>query len=155
MNTTPTIQILLIEDNRSEAELTLRALRKHQLASQLLHVRDGAEALDYLLARNGFAERPSTEQPRVIFLDLRLPKVSGLEVLRVIKQDPRTRLIPVVVVTASTADPDIQQAYALGANSYIVKPVGFTHFSETIGALGHYWLSINRTSEPPTEGKPA
>lgn len=130
-----TADILLIEDNPSDAELTLRALKQRNLANQVHLCRDGAEALDY------FTRLPST--PKVVLLDLKLPKVDGLEVLRVIKSDARTRAIPVVVLTSSREEPDISRAYDLGANSYIVKPVDFEAFARAVADVGLYWLLLN------------
>lgn len=138
------VEILLAEDNPHDAELTIRALKKHNLSNRLVHVKDGAEALDFLFARGKYEGREIDSPPRVVLLDLKLPKVDGLEVLRVIKQHERLHIIPVVVVTSSTEDPDIKTAYQLGANSYIVKPVEFEAFFEAMSRLGHYWLLTNR-----------
>jgi len=140
------VDVLLVEDNLQDAELTLRSLKKHKLANNVIVVEDGAEALDFIFCRGKYAERDIKHPPRVIFLDLKLPLVSGLEVLRAIKQDTRTKSIPVVVVTSSREDPDISAAYELGANSYVVKPVYFESFTDSIGKLGLYWLIIN---QPP------
>jgi two-component system response regulator len=137
------VEILLVEDNPRDAELTIRALKKNNLANHLVHVEDGAEALDFLFGRGRYAGRSVDDTPRVILLDLKLPKVNGLEVLRRLKEDERTRLIPVVVVTSSTEDPDMKTAYALGANSYVVKPVQFDDFFEAMKHLGIYWLIVN------------
>ena len=139
------VDVLLVEDNLQDAELTLRSLKKHKLANNVIVVEDGAEALDFIFCRGKYAERDIKHPPRVIFLDLKLPLVSGLEVLRAIKQDTRTKSIP-VVVTSSREDPDISAAYELGANSYVVKPVDFESFTDSIGKLGLYWLIIN---QPP------
>lgn len=138
------VEILLVEDNPRDAELTIRALKKNNLANRLIHVQDGAEALDFLFGRGKYAERKINQRPRLVLLDLKLPKVSGLEVLRTIKQHEQTKNIPVVVVTSSIEDPDIQSAYALGVNSYVVKPVQFEAFSEAISRLGIYWLLVNQ-----------
>ena len=140
------VDVLLVEDNLQDAELTLRSLKKHKLANNVIVVEDGAEALDFIFCRGKYAERDIKHPPRVIFLDLKLPLVSGLEVLRAIKQDTRTKSIPVVVVTSSREDPDISAASELGANSYVVKPVDFESFTDSIGKLGLYWLIIN---QPP------
>ncbi|NWG05624.1 MAG: response regulator [Chloroflexi bacterium] len=137
------IDILFVEDNPRDAELTIRALKKHSLANRLFHVQDGAEALDYLLARGKYESREVENSPKVVLLDLKLPKVSGLEVLRIIKADERLRTIPVVVVTSSTEDPDIRAAYELGVNSYVIKPVEFDAFVEAMSRLGLYWLLVN------------
>jgi len=143
MNEINPVEILLVEDNPRDAELTIRALKKNNLANHLVHVEDGAEALDFLFAHGKYEGRSVDDTPRVILLDLKLPKVSGLEVLRLLKEDQRTRMIPVVVVTSSTEDPDMETAYALGANSYVVKPVQFDNFIEAMRHLGIYWLIVN------------
>ena len=137
------VEILLVEDNPRDAELTIRALRKSNLANQLFHVKDGAEAMDFLFSRGNYKDREHASSPKVVFLDLKLPKVNGLEVLRAIKTDERLRMIPIVVVTSSSEDPDIKTAYELGANSYIIKPVDFDLFLTTINTLGFYWLMVN------------
>lgn len=137
------VDILLVEDNPNDAELAMRALRKHNLANRVMHVADGAEALDYLFARGRFAGRDVGERPRLILLDLKLPKVDGLEVLRAVKSDPRTALTPVVVLTSSKEDRDLVETYKLGVNSYIVKPVDFDKFVEAVRDLGYYWLLLN------------
>lgn len=144
MNEKIPVDVLLVEDNPRDAELTIRVFKKHNLADRLCHVKDGAEALDFLLRRgkpDGLAGDPA---PRVVLLDLKLPKVDGLEVLRIMKADERTRTIPVVIVTSSAEDPDIEIAYRLGANSYIIKPVQFEAFMEAMHRLGIYWLTANR-----------
>jgi two-component system response regulator len=137
-------EILLVEDDPRDVDLTVRAMRKHNLANKLRVVEDGAEALDFIFSRGKYQQRDVCTHPKVIFLDLKLPKVSGLEVLRQLKGDEKTRSIPVVIVTSSREDPDIKQAYALGANSYVVKPVDFDKFQEAIGQLGLYWLVVNQ-----------
>jgi two-component system response regulator len=134
------LSILLVEDNPRDAELTLRAFRKHNLANSVSVAHDGVEALDIVFGRAG------ADPPRVILLDLKLPKLDGLEVLRRLKADDRTRSIPVVVVTSSNQDPDIKTAYELGANSYVVKPVDFESFMKTMSELGFYWLMVNQVS---------
>jgi two-component system, response regulator len=141
------IDILLVEDNPRDAELTVRAFKKRGLANHLVVVEDGAEALDYIFCRGKFLQRDTTQHPKVVLLDLKLPKVNGLEVLREIKLDEKTRIIPVVIITSSQQDPDIQTAYALGANSYVVKPVQFDSFQEVMGQLGLYWLQVNQPSK--------
>jgi two-component system, response regulator len=146
MNQTEAVDILLVEDNPRDAELTIRALKKSSLANRLITVEDGAEALDCIFCRGKHATRDIGCPPKVVLLDLKLPKVSGLEVLRALKHDERTRTIPVVVVTSSREDPDIKTAYALGANSYVVKPVNFDAFVEAVSTLGLYWLLVN---QPP------
>lgn len=140
------IQLLLVEDNATDAELFVRALRKHNLANEIAWVKDGAEALDFLLRRGAYSGRPNGH-PKVVLLDLRLPKVGGLEVLRQLKADERTRMIPVAVLTSSKEDRDLEECYKLGANSYIPKPVEFEAFMDTIANLGYYWLAINRVPE--------
>jgi two-component system response regulator len=139
-------EVLLVEDNATDAELTLREFKKHNLANHLVWVKDGAEALDFLFARGRYVDRDINSKPRIILLDLRLPKVDGLELLAKIKSDPRTRQIPVVVLTSSREDKDIKESYKLGVNSFIVKPVNFDSFSEVVTQIGFYWLLIN---EPP------
>ena len=143
MNDSNEVDILLVEDNPRDAELTIRALKKNHLANKLVRVGDGVEALDFLFARGQFADRDHKNAPKVILLDLKLPRVSGLEVLRIIKEDERTQGIPVVVVTSSAEDPDINAAYKLGANSYVIKPVQFEAFIEAMSKLGIYWLAVN------------
>ena len=146
MTDTEAVDILLVEDNPQDAELTTRALKKNNLANRLITVEDGAQALDFIFCRGKYATRELSRSPKVVLLDLKLPKVSGLEVLRALKQDERTRSIPVVVVTSSREDPDIKTAYSLGANSYVVKPVDFDAFAESVSSLGLYWLLVN---QPP------
>lgn len=143
MNHDDVVEVLLVEDNPRDAELTIRALKKHNLANQLFHVEDGAEALDFLFARGKYQGRKSDTSPKVVLLDLKLPRVNGLEVLRLMKADPALRIIPVVIVTSSAEDPDMQAAYQLGANSYVVKPVQFESFMEAMSKLGVYWLMVN------------
>ena len=146
MTDTDAVDILLVEDNPQDAELTTRALKKNNLANRLITVEDGAEALDFIFCRGKYATRNNGQSPKVVLLDLKLPKVSGLEVLRALKQDEKTRSIPVVIVPSSREDPDIKTAYALGANSYVVKPVDFDAFAESVSSLGLYWLLVN---QPP------
>lgn len=136
-------EILIVEDNPDDAELMIRSLKKNNLANQLVVLEDGEEALDFLYCRNKYAQRNSNSVPRVIFLDLKLPKVNGLEILRQVKSDEILKKIPVIVVTSSKEDPDIRSAYELGANSYVVKPVDFDNFMKTISQLGMYWLVVN------------
>lgn len=140
--------ILLVEDNPDDELLTLRALKKDKIASKVVVARDGAEALDYLFATGVYADRDPAETPDLILLDLKLPKVDGLEVLRHIRADERTRFLPVVVLTSSDEQRDIMACYDLGANSYIRKPVDFTQFAEAIRQLEHYWLALN-VGPPP------
>lgn len=136
------VDILLVEDNPDDAQLTLHVFRKYNLSNRLQVVEDGAEALDFLFHTGPYVDR---ETPRVILLDLKLPKVSGLEVLRQIRSDPRTCKIPVVVLTSSREDVDIEKCYELGVNSYVVKPVDFAQFSESVRQLGLYWLVLNQS----------
>lgn len=138
------VDILLVEDNPLDAELILRALRKQNIANPLSLVEDGAQALDFVFCRGEFAARDVNSPPKVILLDLKLPKVDGLEVLKQIKSDESTKSIPVVVVTSSDEDPDIKMAYALGVNSYVVKPVSSDAFIDAMSKLGLYWLLVNR-----------
>jgi two-component system response regulator len=139
-------EILLVEDNADDEELTLLALRRNGLINTIRVVRDGVEALDYLLG-DAAGGLDGAQQPRVVLLDLKLPRVDGFEVLRQVKRDPRTKTIPVVVLTSSREEPDLAQSYALGANSYIVKPVSFDQFLTTVQQLGTYWLVVNES--PP------
>ena len=139
------VEILLVEDNPNDAELALRALRKNKLANKIVVVTDGEEALDFIFATGKFSNRVDEKEPRVILLDLKLPKVSGLEVLEKIKSDPVKRTIPVVVLTSSKEEKDIVESYRLGVNSYIVKPVDFEKFVDAVKDLGLYWLLLNQT----------
>ena len=143
MNDVNAVEILLVEDNPRDAELTIRALKKHNLANKLFHVEDGVEALDFLFGRGKYIGRDINDSPKVVLLDLKLPRINGLEVLRTLKEDERTQTIPVVIVTSSAEDPDVQMAYQLGANSYVVKPVQFDAFIEAMTKLGIYWLMVN------------
>jgi len=138
------VEILLIEDSAEDAELTMRALKKQNLANRIVWLKNGALGLDFLFARGAYAGRNSMDTPRLILLDLSLPKVSGLEVLQQIKSDERTRKIPVVVLSSSTQDRDILRTYDLGVNSYVSKPVQFDDFSQVVTQLGLYWLLINK-----------
>ena len=143
-NTSPEIEILLVEDSPHDAEMTLRALRKRNLANHIFHVKDGQEALDWLFGEGAYAGRDPTCRPKVVLLDLKLPKVDGVEVLRAIRGDPRTHFLPVVVLTSSQEEKDLIATYELGVNSYIVKPVDFENFSTAVAAMGHYWLLVNQ-----------
>jgi two-component system response regulator len=140
------VEILLAEDNPSDVELTLHALKKNHLANHIEIVHDGAEALDFIFATGVYAGHRVENGPRVILLDLKLPKVDGLEVLRRIKSDPRTKTIPIVILTSSREERDIIESYELGVNSYITKPVDFDQFTEAVRQLGLYWLLLN---QPP------
>lgn len=139
------VEILLVEDNPHDLELTLRVLKKNNLANHVSAVRDGAEALDFIFGRGAYSERDINRMPRVVFLDLKLPKVDGIEVLRQLKSDPRTKNIPVVMITSSAEERDRVESYKLGVNSYVVKPIEFDSFVKTIADLGFYWLAVNRT----------
>ena len=149
MNETNRVELLLVEDNPQDLELTLRALKKANLSNHIEVARDGAEALDFIFCTGPHAARKITDGPRVILLDLKLPKVDGLEVLRRVKGDSHTRVIPVVVLTSSKEQCDIIDSYNLGVNSYIVKPVNFERFVEAVHGLGLYWLLHN---QPPKLG---
>ena len=140
--------IVLVEDNSNDEELTLRAFRKSNVANRIVVVRDGAEALDYFFARGPHANRLASEVPQLVLLDLKLPKVDGLDVLRELRADDRTRLIPIVVLTSSAEEQDLLRSYGLGANSYVRKPVDFTQFVEAVRQLGLYWLVINHAAPP-------
>jgi two-component system, response regulator len=140
------IDIVLVEDNPDDAEMAIRALRKNHIVNTILHLQDGEEALDYLFAIGSYEGRRITEIPKVILLDLKMPKVDGLEVLKKIKSDERTKIIPVVLLTSSKEDKDISEGYRLGVNSYIVKPVGFENFVKAVSEIGVYWLMVN---QPP------
>ena len=138
--------VLIVEDNPNDAELMIRALRRGNIANPLHVVEDGAEALDFIFARGRYEARSGIQPPRVVLLDIKLPKVSGLEVLKAIKENEKTKNIPVVMVTSSREDPDVQAAYLLGANSYIVKPVDNAAFVNVMNQIGLYWLLVN---QPP------
>ena len=140
------VEILLVEDNSDDERLALHAFKRQKIANIVYVVRDGAEALEYVFCTGAYAER-GMENPKVILLDLKLPLVDGLEVLRQIRSNPQTRLIPVVMLTSSSEERDIVEAYRLGANSYIVKPVDFDQFNEVAKSLGFYWLILNRQVE--------
>jgi CheY-like chemotaxis protein len=144
MSTAEEAEILLVEDNPNDVELTLRALRKQNLESKVFVVRDGAEALDFLFASGTYNKRKIEARPKVIFLDLKLPKVDGIEVLKRVKADKRTANIPIVMLTSSQEERDVVEAYRLGINSYIVKPVDFSNFVHAVGELGVYWSILNR-----------
>ncbi len=137
------IEILLVEDNPSDAELTLRALKKSHVLNKIHHVEDGAEALDFVYRRGAFTNRAKSAFPRLIILDLKLPKVDGLEVLRILKGDPETKTIPIVIMTSSREERDLIESYQLGVNSYVVKPVGFENFAKAVAELGLYWTMLN------------
>ncbi len=137
------VEILFVEDNPHEAELTIRGLRKHNLVNKLKHIDDGAEALEFIFSKGEYASRENSPAPKLIILDLKLPKVDGLEILRQLKADEKTRLIPVVVLTSSQEEQDVIESYRLGVNSYIVKPVNFESFGKAVAELGLYWVILN------------
>jgi two-component system response regulator len=137
------VEILLVEDNAEDAELTTRALKKNNLATNLVHVKDGEEALEFIFCTNQYQQRDIRNQPKVVLLDLNMPKVGGMQVLEKIKSDDRTKAIPVVILTSSKEDPNIERCYKLGANSYIVKPVDYNGFLKAVGDLGTYWIKQN------------
>ncbi len=143
--------ILLVEDNPKDEELTLRALKKNNIKNEVVVVRDGAEALDYLFASGAYAARDVSVLPEVVLLDLKLPKIDGLEVLRRVRADDRTKFLPVVILTASNEEKDLLGGYSAGCNSYVRKPVDFNQFAEAVRQLGLYWLVIN---ERPRTGRP-
>jgi two-component system response regulator len=141
------VEVLLVEDNINDAELAIRELKKHNLSNNLFHVKDGEEALEFILATGRYENRRDVQKPpKLILLDIQMPKVNGIEVLQQIKSNEKTKTIPVVILTSSKEDPDIKKCYTLGANSYIVKPVNFIGFAEAIKNLGFYWLLLN---QPP------
>lgn len=137
------MEILLVEDNMDDAELAILALRKRNIANSIVHLENGAEALDFLFGKGRYAERNLSNKPKVILLDLKMPKVDGLEVLKEIKANEQTKSIPVVILTSSRQNPDIERAYLLGANSYMVKPVEFDNFTKVVAEIGMYWLLYN------------
>ena len=137
------VDILLVEDNPQDAELIIRAIRRQNIANPMITLEDGAEALDFIFCRGEYRDRDGAQHPKVILLDLKLPKIDGLQVLEAIKRNEATRNIPVVVVTSSREDPDIRTAYGLGANSYVVKPVEADAFIDAMAQLGLYWLLVN------------
>ena len=139
------VEILLVEDNDNDAELALRALKKNNIVNNIIHLKDGPEALDYVFCTGNFEGRGIENTPKIILLDLKLPKLTGLEVLKAIKSDERTKMIPVIMLTSSKEEPDIEKAYLLGANSYIVKPVEFDRFIDAMKNVGYYWMLINQS----------
>lgn len=146
MRTDLEVEILLVEDNPDDAEMAIRALKKTNMANRLIHLRDGAQALDFIFAKGEYEGRNTNNKPKMILLDLKMPKVDGITVLRTLKSDPATKTIPVIVLTSSNEDPDVRTCYELGVNSYIVKPVAFDNFLKCLSGLGLYWLVMN---EPP------
>lgn len=143
------VEILLVEDDPNDVELTMRALQRNHLANKVHLVKDGAEALDFIFCKGSYEGRESCDRPKVILLDLKLPKIDGLEVLRRIKSDEKTKIIPIVVLTSSKEESDLIKSYHYGVNSYIVKPVNFDKFVESVSQLGMYWLLLN---QPPING---
>jgi CheY-like chemotaxis protein len=141
------IEILLVEDSKEDADLAIRALKKRNLGNKLVHLKDGVEALDFIYGTGAYKGEKIGFLPKVILLDLKMPRLDGMEVLKRIKSDPQTRAIPVVILTSSAEDPDIKTAYELGANSYIVKPVEFDNFSQVVIDLGMYWVVLNKLSK--------
>src|SRR5712692_3481402 len=141
------MEILLAEDNAEDAEMTMRALKRNNLANKLHRVKDGAEALDYLFCAGKYAGRERRKPPKIVLLDIKMPKVAGIEVLRRLKENPDTRAIPVVVMTSSNEERDVVESYRLGVNSYIVKPVQFEAFLETVAKIGLYWVITNRVPQ--------
>jgi two-component system response regulator len=138
------LDILLVEDNQDDMDLALHALKQGKLANNIIVARDGEEALDFLFCRGAFAQRSFEHPPKLVLLDLKLPKVDGMEVLKQVKSDPRTRTIPIVIMTSSKEERDLAAGYNLGANSYIQKPVDFDQFRQTVKSIGLYWLVINQ-----------
>jgi two-component system, response regulator len=138
------VDVLLVEDNPDDAGLVLRELRKKNLGNNIIHLTDGVEALDFIFGRQKYAQRKVEDKPKVILLDLKMPKVSGLEVLRAIRADERTKFIPVVIMTSSNEEKDVIESYSLGVNAYVVKPVGFDNFSKAVAELGLFWILVNQ-----------
>ncbi|MCW3120376.1 MAG: two-component system response regulator [Chitinophagaceae bacterium] len=143
------VEILLVEDNMSDAELTIRALSKANLANNLVHVTDGVEAIDFIFAKGRYEGRATIKLPKLILLDIKMPRVDGIEVLRQIKSDEKTKSIPIVIMTSSKEEQDIIASYKLGVNSYVVKPLNFEGFAKAIGNLGLYWLLLNEIPSRP------
>jgi two-component system response regulator len=145
MSDTAEFEILIVEDDPNDAELIMRVLRKHNLANKFTLLKDGAEALDFIFGQGSFSGKIDNGSPKVILLDLKLPKVNGIEVLRKLKSDDRTKKIPVVVLTSSREDRDLKDAYNLGVNSYVTKPIKFDEFAKVVANLGMYWLLLNKS----------
>jgi two-component system, response regulator len=138
------VDVLLVEDNPDDAGLVLRELRKKNLGNNIIHLTDGVEALDFIFGRQKYAKRNVEDKPKVILLDLKMPKISGLEVLRAIRSDERTKFVPVVIMTSSNEEKDVVESYRLGVNAYVVKPVGFDNFSKAVAELGLFWVLVNQ-----------
>jgi two-component system, response regulator len=144
INSMHDVDVLLIEDNPDDARLVIRELKRNNMGNNLIHLPDGAEALDFIFVRGKFSGREIEDKPKLILLDLKMPKVDGLQVLRAIKEDPRTKFIPVVVMTSSQEEKDIVESYSLGVNAYVVKPVEFDAFSKAVTQLGLFWILVNQ-----------
>ena len=144
---TEEVEILLVEDNMSDAEMTILALKKNNFSNKLLHLKDGSKALDYIFGEGEFTGRNVELKPKVILLDLKMPKMNGIEVLQKIRADERTKTIPIVVLTSSKEDPDIKKCYELGVNSYVVKPVDFEKFQRAVSEVGLYWMIVNQHAQ--------
>jgi CheY-like chemotaxis protein len=144
---TQEIEIILIEDNPDDAALTIRAFKARNLFNSLIHLKNGQEALDYIFNGVEFNGKKISDHPKVVLLDLKMPKINGLEVLEQLKTNPKTKSIPVIILTSSAEDPDVKRCYELGANSYIVKPVGFENFTKTVVDLGLYWIVLNQPNK--------
>lgn len=142
------IEILLVEDNPDDAMLTMMALEENHIVNNVIHLKDGAEALDYIFHQGAYVNHPVDSHPKVILLDLKMPKVNGIEVLRKIKADETKKKIPIIVFTSSDEDPDVKECYRLGVNSYVVKPMNFDQFKKAINEIGYYWAVLNHPIEP-------
>ena len=148
MEITKCLEIILIEDDMNDAELTIRALKKNKMINNIIHLKDGEEAVDYIFLQGQYVHRQVTNHPTLILLDLKLPGLSGMDVLRKIKKDESTKYIPIVALTSSKEHPDVAECYRLGINSYIVKPVEFDNFSTVVTEIGFYWLLLNHPPVP-------
>lgn len=144
-NSIHNMEIILVEDSMEDANLVIRSLKKNNLSNNIIHLKDGAEALDFIFANGIYEDRKIEDKPKLILLDLKMPKVDGLQVLRAIKGDERTKTIPVVIMTSSREDKDLVESYKLGVNGYVVKPVAFENFSKAVAELGMYWLMLNQS----------
>ncbi len=143
MEQVQSLEIILVEDDMGDAELTIRALKKNKMVNNIVHLKDGKEAINFIFAREEYANREVSRFPKLVLLDLKMPGLGGIEVLRILKSDDRTKQIPVVVLTSSKEHPDVAECYRLGVNSYIVKPVEFENFSKAVTQIGFYWLLLN------------
>ena len=144
-NTMHNIEIILVEDSVDDANLVIRSLKKNNLCNSIIHLQDGAEALDFMFAKGIYSERKIEDKPKLVLLDLKMPKVDGLQVLQALKSDERTKSIPVVIMTSSREDKDLVESYKLGVNGYVVKPVAFDNFAKAVAELGIFWLMINQS----------